>query len=96
MSAPGNPEAMGGRGRLFVRICFPSVSPSPISRASNGFGISTVHFLECVNYLVDAHICQQAEGWPRCVPTREAARWPGRCLLGLCPQASFPGLATAL
>ena len=81
MSAPGNPEAIGGRGRLFVRVFFPSVSPSPISGASNGFGISTVHFLECVNYLVGAHICQQAEGRPRCVPTGQAARGPGRCPL---------------
>lgn len=41
---------------------FSSVSPAPISGASNGFGISAVHFLEGVNYLVDEHICQQAEG----------------------------------
>lgn len=57
--APGN--AMRGQGGSCLRVVFSSASPSPTSGASNGFGISAVHFLEGVNYLVDEHICQQAE-----------------------------------
>lgn len=41
---------------MVVPVFFPSVSPSPISGASNGFGISAVHFLEGVNYSVDEHL----------------------------------------
>ena len=79
LATPKPSEAGDGR---FFRVFFQPVSPSPISGASNGFGISAVHFLERVNYLVDEHICQQEEGWPRSVPTGEAARWPGP---GSCP-----------
>lgn len=57
--APGN--ATRGQGGSCLRVVFSSASPSPTSGDSNGFGISAVHFLEGVNYLVDEHICQQAE-----------------------------------
>lgn len=62
MSVPGNAEAIRGQGGSCLRVFCSSVSPAPGSRASNGFGISAVHFLEGVNYLVDEHICQPAEG----------------------------------
>lgn len=60
MSVPGNPEAVRGQGGCSA--CFLPSVPFPQPRASNGSGISVVHFLEGVNYLVDEHICQQAEG----------------------------------
>lgn len=60
MNVPGNSEAVRGQGRFFLRAFLSSGSPSPISGASNGFGISAVHFLEGVNYLVDERICQHA------------------------------------
>lgn len=59
MSVPGNPEAVRGQGGCSA--CFLPSVPFPQPRASNGSGISVVHFLEGVNYLVDEHICQRAE-----------------------------------
>lgn len=77
MSVPGNAEAIRGQGGSCLRVFCSSVSPAPGSRASNGFGISAVHFLEGVNYLVDEHICQPAEGAASVTcPREQAASWP--------------------
>lgn len=62
----------------------PLLVPCPHQRASNGFGIAAVHFLEGVNYLVDEHICQQAEG-------AASAHAPGRRLRGGRTHPLLPG-----
>lgn len=77
--------------------CFPLFLLSfPISRASNGFGISAVHFLESVNYLLDGHICLQA-GAPS-VPAAGGggAGRPGPCLAPSSLEVSFSPQASGM
>lgn len=68
----------------------------PISRASNGFGISAVHFLESVNYLLDSHICLQAGALSVPAVGGDRAGRPGPRLAPSSLEASFSPQASRM